>query len=189
MARIIPSRCMRCGVYGANARGMALIGDRTSDREIESLTEAGMRGARINLRLRPGTSTTSPAGARSFRPWPRGHGNTTGTSRCSPARRDRGDRRIWCETRPCPWCSIISAASSGAGTGAARVRGSGRTGPLGQCLRQDLGRLPVSAAAPEYADIAPFARALIAANADRILWGSDWPHPTGVTPPGRAPRK
>ncbi len=37
---------------------------------------------------------------------------------------------------------------------------------------------------PEYADIAPFARALIAANPDRILWGSDWPHPTGVTPPG-----
>jgi predicted TIM-barrel fold metal-dependent hydrolase len=42
-----------------------------------------------------------------------------------------------------------------------------------------------SALAPEYADIAPFARALIAANPHRILWGSDWPHPTGVTPPGR----
>jgi predicted TIM-barrel fold metal-dependent hydrolase len=44
-----------------------------------------------------------------------------------------------------------------------------------------------SAQAPDYADIAPFARALIAANADRILWGTDWPHPTGVTPPGRLP--
>jgi predicted TIM-barrel fold metal-dependent hydrolase len=30
---------------------------------------------------------------------------------------------------------------------------------------------------PDYADVAPFARALIGANADRVLWGSDWPHP------------
>ena len=30
---------------------------------------------------------------------------------------------------------------------------------------------------PPYTDIAPFARALIAANPDHCLWGSDWPHP------------
>jgi predicted TIM-barrel fold metal-dependent hydrolase len=30
---------------------------------------------------------------------------------------------------------------------------------------------------PDYPDAAPFARALIAANSDRIIWGSDWPHP------------
>lgn len=28
-----------------------------------------------------------------------------------------------------------------------------------------------------YSDVAPFARALVAANPDRCLWGSDWPHP------------
>ena len=32
---------------------------------------------------------------------------------------------------------------------------------------------------PGYADVAPLARALIAANVDRILWGTDWPHPGG----------
>ncbi|CAN5424303.1 amidohydrolase [soil metagenome] len=32
--------------------------------------------------------------------------------------------------------------------------------------------------APPYSDITPFAEALIAANPDRILWGSDWPHPS-----------
>jgi predicted TIM-barrel fold metal-dependent hydrolase len=38
--------------------------------------------------------------------------------------------------------------------------------------------------APDYPDVAPLARALIAANADRIVWGSDWPHPG---PPGKQP--
>ena len=36
-----------------------------------------------------------------------------------------------------------------------------------------------------YADVAPIARALIAAGPDRMLWGSDWPHTDRV--PGRAP--
>lgn len=31
--------------------------------------------------------------------------------------------------------------------------------------------------APDYADVTPFAHALIAANPDRMLWGTDWPHP------------
>jgi len=33
---------------------------------------------------------------------------------------------------------------------------------------------------PDYADILPFARALIAARADRMLWGTNWPHPDAV---------
>jgi len=32
---------------------------------------------------------------------------------------------------------------------------------------------------PDGADAAPIARALAAANPERILWGSDWPHPGG----------
>lgn len=38
-----------------------------------------------------------------------------------------------------------------------------------------------------YADVAPLARALIAANADRLVWGSDWPHPFSMTVAGRKP--
>ena len=44
-----------------------------------------------------------------------------------------------------------------------------------------------SAAAPDYSDVVPLAKALIAANPDRILWGTDWPHPDSVTPPGKKP--
>jgi predicted TIM-barrel fold metal-dependent hydrolase len=34
----------------------------------------------------------------------------------------------------------------------------------------------VSSAYPDYADIKPFHDALVAANPERLLWGSDWPH-------------
>lgn len=37
---------------------------------------------------------------------------------------------------------------------------------------------------PDYPDVAPLARALVASNPERILWGSDWPHP-GTPVPGR----
>jgi predicted TIM-barrel fold metal-dependent hydrolase len=49
------------------------------------------------------------------------------------------------------------------------------------------GAYRASRLAPDYADVIPLARALIAANADRIIWGTDWPHPNSVTPPGRKP--
>jgi predicted TIM-barrel fold metal-dependent hydrolase len=42
-----------------------------------------------------------------------------------------------------------------------------------------------SNAEPDYADVAPFAKALIAANPQRILWGSDWPHPDSAIVAGR----
>jgi predicted TIM-barrel fold metal-dependent hydrolase len=38
----------------------------------------------------------------------------------------------------------------------------------------------------DYADVIPIAKALIAARADRMLWGTNWPHPAAVRglPPG-----
>ena len=49
------------------------------------------------------------------------------------------------------------------------------------------GAYRASKRAPDYSDAAPLARALIAANPDRVVWGTDWPHPDAVTPPGRKP--
>src|SRR5712691_7153590 len=46
------------------------------------------------------------------------------------------------------------------------------------------GAYRASKLAPDYPDAAPLARALIAANSDRIVWGTGWPHPDAVTPPG-----
>jgi predicted TIM-barrel fold metal-dependent hydrolase len=38
--------------------------------------------------------------------------------------------------------------------------------------------------APDYPDVASLAKTLIVANAERIVWGSDWPHPAGGALPG-----
>lgn len=35
----------------------------------------------------------------------------------------------------------------------------------------------ISEAGPPFTDAVPFARALVEAAADRVLWGTDWPHP------------
>jgi predicted TIM-barrel fold metal-dependent hydrolase len=43
----------------------------------------------------------------------------------------------------------------------------------------------MSKQAPNYPDVMPFARALIAANPQRILWGTNWPHPDSNRRPGR----
>ncbi len=57
----------------------------------------------------------------------------------------------------------------------------------GQAYVKISGAYRASTRGPDYPDVAPFAKALIAANADRIVWGSDWPHPNGTVVPGRKP--
>jgi predicted TIM-barrel fold metal-dependent hydrolase len=43
----------------------------------------------------------------------------------------------------------------------------------------------VSTQAPDYSDVVPLARALVSANYQRVLWGTDWPHPDSRVLPGR----
>jgi predicted TIM-barrel fold metal-dependent hydrolase len=44
-----------------------------------------------------------------------------------------------------------------------------------------------STQAPDFPDVVPFAETFIAAGPDRIIWGSNWPHPDGARVPGRDP--
>ena len=46
------------------------------------------------------------------------------------------------------------------------------------CWAKLMGPYFVSDALPHYPDIVPFARAMIATAPDRVVWGSDWPHPS-----------
>ena len=43
------------------------------------------------------------------------------------------------------------------------------------------GAYRASKLAPDYPDTAPLAKALIAANPERIIWGTDWPHPDSAS--------
>jgi predicted TIM-barrel fold metal-dependent hydrolase len=44
----------------------------------------------------------------------------------------------------------------------------------------------VSRTGPDYPELAPVVRALVAANPERILWGSGWPHVNSNPPPHRS---
>jgi 2-pyrone-4,6-dicarboxylate lactonase len=48
---------------------------------------------------------------------------------------------------------------------------------LDTCWVKVCGPERVSAAGPPFHDALPFAHALIEAAPDRVLWGTDWPHP------------
>ena len=79
--------------------------------------------------------------------------------------------------------------------GAIAELGLGQPGfaDLVACVRSGKAYVKISAAyrqsqqAPNYENILPLAQALIAANADRVLWGTDWPHPDSAAIPGRKP--
>jgi 2-pyrone-4,6-dicarboxylate lactonase len=48
----------------------------------------------------------------------------------------------------------------------------------GRCWVKLTGPYRISTTTLPYPDVTPFARTLMKANAERILWGSDWPHVT-----------
>jgi predicted TIM-barrel fold metal-dependent hydrolase len=173
-------------MYGERARGVALIDEQTTDWEIESMTTAGMRGARINLRLRQGDEFDIGSGRSQFQ-----------------ALAQRARKHGWhvqMFTSPTVIAGIRDLVRDSpvhvvfdhfGGLDAALGFEQPGFADLLALIESGDAWVKISAAyrsstrGPEYADVAPFARALIAANPDRILWGSDWPHPTGATPPGR----
>ena len=167
---------------GSRARGIAVIDDAIPDAQLDAMHAAGVRGIRLNLetfgQVDPG------AGRQRFR-----------------RAVERLARRPWhvqLYARP----SIVEALEAdvmvcpipvvfdhfGGAQAAAGVDQAGFTS-LRRMVGAGKAYVKVSAAyrvssGKDFADVIPLARALIAANPQRILWGSDWPHPNGAPRPG-----
>ena len=170
---------------GADARGVAVIDDQTPESVLDTMGQAGVRGIRLNLAT---AGITDPAVARQR----------------FQAAAERMPRRQW-HVQLNTNLAIITALKDLVTAapvpvvfdhfgGAKAELGLHQPGfaDLVELVRSGKAYVKISAAyrvsklAPDYPDVVPLAQALIAANADRIVWGTDWPHPTG-TPPGGKP--
>ena len=171
---------------GADARGVAVIDEKTPESELDAMDRAGIRGIRLNLAT---GGTNDPAVARQrFQ---------TGI--------DRVKGRNW-HVQFYTNLQMISALKDqflqspvplvfDHFAGAQAALGPEQSGfadvvelvKSGKTYVKISGAYRASKAAPDYTDVIPLAQALIAANPDRIVWGTDWPHPDSVTPPGKKP--
>jgi predicted TIM-barrel fold metal-dependent hydrolase len=168
---------------GANARGVAVIDDHTTERDLDVMGAAGIRGIRLNLTA---NGQTGAAVARQL----------------FQAAADRMKDRRW-HIQVYTTLAVISGIKDLVQSaqvpavfdhfgGAQAAQGLEQPGfnDLVDLVRSGKAYVKISGAYrastldPDYLDVAPFAKALIAANADRIVWGTDWPHP-GAAIPGR----
>jgi len=171
---------------GADARGVAVIDETTPENDLDAMDRAGIRGIRLNLAT---GGTNDPAVARQRL--------QTGI--------DRVKDRSW-HVQLYTNLKMISALKDAFAAspvpivfdhfaGAQAALGPDQPGfadvlelvKSGKAYVKISGAYRASKAAPDYTDAIPLAKALIAANPDRIVWGTDWPHPDSVTPPGKKP--
>ena len=170
---------------GPTARGVAVIDDKTLESDLDLMGKAGIRGIRLNLAT---GGVNDP---------------TVGRPRFSAAV-ERVKARGW-HVQLFTSLSMITAIKDLVATspvpvvfdhfgGAQASLGIEQPGfadlvelvKSGKAYVKISGAYRASKLGPDYADCIPLAQSLIAANADRIVWGTDWPHPTG-TPPGGKP--
>lgn len=155
---------------GPRARGIAEINEHTSDAEIDRLHRGGFRGTVIH------GLNKLPAIAERLK-------NHPGWSIEFFMRLTEIDRlRDQILASPVPITfTLFGGAQAALGLqqqGFETLLGLLRSGKIYVQLSAPY---RTSKLAPDYPDIAPIAKALIAANPDRILWGSDWPHAATVT--------
>jgi predicted TIM-barrel fold metal-dependent hydrolase len=170
---------------GKNARGVAVIDNRTAPCELEAMQDAGVVGVRVNLAT--GGANNDPA---------------LGRERLAAA-----IKRV----RPLKWhiqmytnLATITALKDEIMKspvpivfdhfgGAKASLGVGQPGfsdlldlvRTGKAYVKISGAYRASNATPNYDDATPLAKALIAANPERIVWGTDWPHPDSSPPKGQ----
>jgi predicted TIM-barrel fold metal-dependent hydrolase len=171
---------------GASARGVAVIDDKTPEADLDAMQQAGIRGIRLNLAT--GGVNDPNVGRPRFqaavelvknRNW---HIQLFTSLSMISAIKDLVD------AAPVPVVfDHFGGAQAELGTEQPGFSDLLALVKSGKAYVKISGAYRASKVAPDYPDVVPLARALIAANADRIVWGTDWPHPNSVTPPGKKP--
>ena len=162
------------GRHEGRYAGVAMIDESCPDSEIARLHEAGVRGARFNFVRHLGGGDLEAFERTARRVAPRGWHMVVHLDAIDLPGFTGVLLRL-----PCPF--IIDHM--------ARVPASGGIEQpsfvaLLELMEDERAWVKISGAerltagaGPPYDDVAPLARALIAAASDRVLWGTDWPHP------------
>jgi predicted TIM-barrel fold metal-dependent hydrolase len=156
-------------------RGIAVVNDRVTDEELRVMHEAGVRGLRVNLRVKNGASgDMAPQLARRIAP--------TGWHlqvRVDP--KDFASARSLIETLPVDVViDHIGGVPAGKGLDGEEFRMLLDLVSSGRCWVKLSAPMRMSEQEFPYSDVTPFVRALVAAAPDRMVWATDWPH-TGIT--------
>ena len=168
---------------GNDARGVAVIDDKTTESELDALNQAGMRGIRLNLKT---VGISDPAVAvRMFQ--------------TSAERMKKLNWHIQLNVTMAMLTAIKAQLAASpvplvfdhfAGAEPGKSVDQPGFSDLLDLVRSGTAYVKISVTEGprhDYTGFIPLAKALIAANPDRILWGTNWPHPNSVTPPGRKP--
>ena len=165
---------------GADARGVAVIDDKTSDADLDAMGKAGVRGIRLNLAT-GGTSDPAVARARFQAALPRMASRNWHVQIYTSLAVISGIKDL-VAAAPVP---VVFDHFGGAQAALGPTQPG--FGDLVELVRSGKAYVKISGAyraskeGPDYADAAPLAKALIAANAERIVWGTDWPHPNSAS--------
>ena len=169
---------------GTGARGVAVIDDKTTEASLDDMHRGGMRGIRLSL---GNQGATDLAAAR---------------QRLRTASDRLKNRKGWSALisgSPATWEALRDDLAAFAAPivvdhfGEPRVADGvaqpGFTAVL-SLVKSGKAYVKLSNAdtitrRSDLSDVTPFARALIAANPQRVVWGTAWPHPSAGAVPGR----
>jgi len=170
--------------HAKRLRGVAVVAPDVADADLSALNDAGVRGVRVNIvdvkDRKPGTLPPDPLRSLAERIQPLGwHMEFLLHADEFPGLDDAfADFPVEIVLGHLGYMSTDKGLEAPGFQALLRLVKSGRcwvklTGPY----RIANGPLP-------YSDVTPFAHALLAANPERILWGTDWPHvmATGAMP-------
>ncbi|MFL6451228.1 MAG: amidohydrolase family protein [Bryobacteraceae bacterium] len=180
----VDNRCLldSLGQFGTkDTRGIAVVNTDVSDAELKQLNEAGVRGIRFNLQ-QAGATSLSMLAALAKRITPLGWHVQMNLSSDQIM-----NARAAIEALPCP------VVFDHFGHTTIRGREDPAFPVIVKLLQADKGWLKLSGAyidskvgAPAYGESVPTARAYIEEAPNRLVWGSDWPHPTTNNKPDDA---